>query len=651
MERRSRIAVRRGLAIATAFGLAWSALAPAQEPSAWSTATGAPGPEADVPRVASYRLQARLEADTHRVEGDGTITLHNRSSEPLQEIYLHLYLNAFKNSESLFARSPFKTGRSGDPPEHHGYCQVHELRVGEHDLWPAREYVVPDDETDVRVPLPEPLLPGEVLELRVRFSSQLPGIVERTGFSKDYHLVAQWFPKLARLRPDGTWAHFAFDPQAEFHADFGDYDVELDVPREYVVGATGRLAHEVVNGERKRLRYLASPVHDFAWTAWPRFRVHERQIAGVQVRVLHPEGHQHNVERTFAAIEFGLPHYQERYGRYPYSTLTVVHPPRHGRHSGGMEYPGFITTGGNWYAPWLGRSVELVTLHELAHQWFYGIVASNEARDPFLDEGLASYAELVAIEEWLGAGGVVDFLGLGVSLEALHRLAAARVAGDQPIATAAADFASFRELGGLAYSRTAMVLRTLANVYGQEAMRATLAAYAREQRFRHPEPAALLDAIGRGLGPEARQRAETALFERATVDYRVAALNSEPLAGRSGYFGEGDPELVMESASPGGYQNRVSIQRRGALSFPVTVRLWRADGTQGKQRWDGSGDFAALVETHASPLLAARVDPELHVPLDHDLSNNAQTLDEGSTVELRSVVVFAAQWLLGFLGP
>src|SRR6187402_3307507 len=164
-----------------------------------------PGGAAEPPRehpylIASYTLEAKLDADQHRVKGKGTIELFNYSSAALHELYFHLYLNAFKNDESLFLRSPFGAGRSGQHGSKWGYIDVKRLyaRDMEAELWPARSAKSPgdpDDETDVRVPLPAPLAPGNSLTLDVEFESQLPEIVERTGYYRDYHFVAQWFPK------------------------------------------------------------------------------------------------------------------------------------------------------------------------------------------------------------------------------------------------------------------------------------------------------------------------------------------------------------------------------------------------------------------------------------------------------------------------
>src|SRR5262249_22100706 len=147
------------------------------------------------------------------------------------------------------------------------------------------------DGTDRRVTLPRPIAPGERLTLSLRWRSVLPRLQVRSGFVGDFHFAGQWFPKLARLEPDGVWAHFAFDPLSEFYADFGAYDVTLDVPERMIVGATGHLVSDLRADGRRRLRYQVDNVHDFAWTAWPDFRERHERIANVDVHLLYPPGH------------------------------------------------------------------------------------------------------------------------------------------------------------------------------------------------------------------------------------------------------------------------------------------------------------------------------------------------------------------------
>jgi hypothetical protein len=610
-------------------------------------------------RVASYTLSARLDENAHRINATGTITWRNASRVAVRELYLHLYLNAFKNQRSLYLRSPFDEGRSGTHPSDWGYVDVERFVARElgADLWPGRTPGSPhdpNDETDVRLPLPRPLEPGETLTIDVAFSATLPRIVERTGHDGSFHFVAQWFPKLARLEENGTWAHFSFHPQAEFYADFGDYDVTLDVPAAAVVGATGRLVETRAAGARRIERYRAGPVHDFAWVAWPEFREQRARVGGVDVRLLHPPDGAKSAAIELAAVRAGLARFSKLYGDYPYPTLTVVHPPDSAAPAGGMEYPTLVTTGGPWYAGWLGpRALESVTLHELLHQWFYGIVATDETRFPFLDEGITTYAELSALDALYGTGSAFRGFGLELSATSLARVFAARRAEDVPVASTAASFPGFRALAALVYSRTGTALETLARVYGREPLERAIGRYAREQRFAHPEPEDFFRVVRQELGQEAGDALELALVERGRVDYVVRELQTAPERTPGGVFDQksGRTTVPATAATGGHFRGRVVVYRHGELELPVDVELVDAQGARTRVRWDGRGTHHVVDFRGNAPLAFARVDPDHRVLLDDDLLNNAVARSPEAPLRTLERALYFAELGFALLGP
>jgi Peptidase family M1 domain len=607
-------------------------------------------------RVASYTLQAKLDAVDHRVTAHGTIELFNYTQVPLTEVYLHLYMNAFKNDDSLFLRSPFGAGRSGGHGNKWGYIDVKRLyaRESSSELWPGHSPKSPgdpEDETDVRVPLPQPLEPGKTLTMEVEFDVKLPEVVERTGYVDDYHFVAQWFPKLARLMPDGSFAHFAFHPQSEFAADFGAYDVTLDVPARDVVGATGRCEPALASAGRQALRCRADDVHDFAWTSWAKFQERSERIGSVDVRVLVPPGHSRNAELELDTVRFGLQHFGERFGPYPYPTLTVVHPPEAAGDSGGMEYPTLITTGGAWYTPFSGaRAIEGVTIHELGHQWFFGLFASDEHRFPFLDEGLNSYAEHSSLAARYGAGSAFSGFGLAVSNEALSRAIAAARGGDEPVAQGAADFFSFRSLGALVYNRTASLFSTFERVYGRKNLDLAFHDYAAFARFRHPEPQDLVEAVKGRLGEGAAKNLERALFERGSVDYLVRDVQSAASDPRAGVFDQASGRHTVprsEVRPPAHWAGHAIVLRHGTLELPVQIELDFDDGHRERREWNGSGTRYTVSYEGPAKLVGVVIDPERRVLLDDDLSNNAASSEEQGVPRSLERLLYAAELLLG----
>jgi hypothetical protein len=612
-------------------------------------------------RVTSYEIDAKLDARLHRIEGRETIRFVNRSSVALNELWFHLYLNAFKNDKTLFLRSPFGTGRSGDKAREYGYVDVKKLSVAGGDgsnLWDLRDRHSPsdpDDETDLRVPLGAALEPGATLTLTLEFEDQLPEIVERTGYSGSFHFVAQWFPKLARLEPDGRFAHFAFHAQSEFYADFGDYEVRLDVPSAYRVGATGALASESQTKGRRILQYHAENVHDFAWTAWDHFESRRARIAGTDVTVLYPPHQEANAEAELESVRFALPRFNRLYGDYPYPTLTLVHPPESAANAGGMEYPTLITTGGPWYSTYGGgHFIELVTTHELGHQWFYGLVASNEHTEPYLDEGVNSYAEAEALEARYGAGSVFAGFGFAVNSHAVNRIVSTTRAADEQVLQGAAEFATFRSLGALVYSRTALVLATLANVYGRDRMNHALGVYTRRFRFQHPTSADFLSVMREELDDRAAELLRLAFSERGTVDFLVRDISNAPVMAAAGVF-DGpngrEKKAAPEAHAAGEYETRVVVYRHGRLQLPVDIELVFEDGSRQLRHWDGAGPTINIDTRAATPLVSVYVDPEQRILIDDDLSNNRVSTQRPETPRSFSQLLYGAQVLLGALGP
>jgi hypothetical protein len=613
-----------------------------------------PAPLADRPlSVADYTLRATLDPVAHAIHGEGSIRFTNRSDKPVSELWVHLYLNAFKNERSVFLREPIGAFRGGTRPASWGTIDVRRFSFEGKDLWPSAERSRPgdDDETDARVPLPRPVAPGETVEIAMIWDDHLPSIVERTGFSGSFHFAGQWFPKLAKLEKDGSFTHFPFHHLAEFYADYGRYDVTVDVPEAYRIGATGKATETKVQGGRRIARHVQEDVHDFAFTAWDKFEEREERIDGVAVRALFPRGYEAVVERELETLRFALPHFRAHYGPYPYDVLTVVHPPDPGaREAGGMEYPTLITTGGPWYTPRAVGSVEHLTIHEFGHQYFYGLLATNELAWPFLDEGLNSYAESEALAAWKGEASGGALLGLAVSDSSVQSVVSHDAEHDEAVAKPASEFFTGRDYGRLVYARTATILETLARTYGKESMDRAMGRYARAFRFQHPEPKDLLACIEGELGKEAAENARVALFEKGWVDYSIGGVSRGPHTAPAGVFDEGGKRETRTPGAGTGYGGTISLMRRGTLKLPVDVRIEYEDGQTETLHFRGDQEAVRLAFEHPKRPRAILVDPDHRVLLDGDRSNNVFG-EPGTFKRTMDHTSFWVETLLGGLVP
>ena len=237
----------------------------------------------------------------------------------------------------------------------------------------------------------------------------MPRTFARTGRIGDYYFVAQWFPKIGVLE-DAGWNAHQFHLTTEFFADFGVYDVTLDVPQGWIVGATGLEQSRRDAGGRTAYRFVQEDVHDFAWTTSPAFverrqRFEEPGLPPVEMRLLLQPEHDTQADRHFAAARAALKYYGTWFGPYPYPQLTIVdpvttfNPDAQGEGTDGMEYPTLITAGTHWYNAWPDSWLEEVTIHEAGHQFWYGVVATNEFEHAWMDEGINTYATARVMQE------------------------------------------------------------------------------------------------------------------------------------------------------------------------------------------------------------------------------------------------------------
>ncbi len=582
-----------------------------------------------------YAIEATLDPVAHAV--DGTLRLHwvNESSAPAGELWFHLYLNAFASDDTVFMRESRGALRGVRSPGRGG-LDLHALRTEDgNDLLPrANRALVRGDATQLRVPLPAPVAPGDAIDLVITFRARLPRVFARSGHVRDFHMIAQWFPKLARHEPDGRWASFPYHGMGEFYADFATYDLTLRTPRGWVVGATGAKVRETVRGAQVERHFHADRVHDAVWVAWPHFRETTVHHEGVSVRLLHPPGHEAVLPRHLHAVREGLTRFGRAFGPYPYPTLTVVLPPRGAEGAAGMEYPTLIVSGGPWFdVPGVRTPFpEEVTAHELAHEWFYGLVASNEVQWPMLDEGLTQWATTRLLADLFGdTRSAIALPGLTVDAFELHRLLTLRgpptPAPGQP--AFAFDDATY---GRSVYLRTAAVLETTRRTFGATRFDRALGHYARAQRFRHPVPADLFASFDAQFGAGFSSRIlEPALLRGERADAHLVRLES-----------------VADKR--GGFRTEVEAERTGRLALPLTLALRAEDGRTRRLTWPpGVPRFRASF-TAPERYTAAVLDPDRHNLLDGDALDGTISHRRPAARAFFARVLAAFQTLLAMVG-
>jgi hypothetical protein len=626
------------------------------------------------PPVASYQISCRLDAEKKTVEGTEVLAWKNTTSRPASTLRFHLYLNAFRNTLSTFWKESGGENRGGKLPESWGSIEVVRMTAADGaDLLPSLKYIAPDDgnaqdRTVAEVLLPRPVAPGETISVAIDFLSRLPKISVRTGYRDDFFFVVQWFPKIGVFEENG-WNCHQYHATSEFFADFGNYDVSIDVPARYrgKVGATGRLVEtrETSSG-RILYRFQQDGVHDFAWTADPNFVVledifREPGVGDAKLILLLQAEHGSQAERHFRAAKAALSGYGRILGSYPYPTLTIVDPPWNARGAGGMEYPTLITAGTSWSAPTKILRPEGVTVHETGHQFFYGIIANNEFEEAWLDEGFNTYMTDRVLAAVFGPDHVnlsVFGLHFPLGIDIHQPLDVNRryfeVADWDVLASDSWRFRDRKSYGGQVYSKTALTMATLERLMGTAAIDRALRLYADRWRFRHPTTKDFIQAVNDSTGRDWSWFFDRTFYSSGVVDYAVAEAESHPARSPRGLF-EKDGKLTEGApaalANPKGYDTVVTVVRNGDVAMPVHVQLRFQNGSVYRSRWDGESRWKRYRVFSGPRLVEAVVDPDEQVLLDSDRTNNGRRTqgDPRAATRWTSRAVFWVQNLIDFM--
>jgi Peptidase family M1 domain len=603
-------------------------------------------------RIASYRIQAQLDTVKHEITATQTLTWKHNGNAPVESIPLHLYLNAFKNETSVFMKESHGSHRDFSHSEAGwGWIDVPSIQMDGQELRAGAKYG--EDETTLTVPLARPVAPGETLTLTLRFVSHLPEVFARTGYKGAFMLVGQWFPKIGVLTIDDgaqTWHCDTFHNNSEFFADFGTYDVELTAPDTHVIAATGVLTGAVDAGGGKRTHtYRAEDVHDFVFMADPFMQIAKvtaTSPAGpVEVRVYHRPAQAPYASRHLEAAKRTIERFSALFVPYPWPIMSVIDPPPDALGAGGMEYPTLVTTAADIDGEWQ-RQTEFVTVHEVGHNWFQGMLASNEVDEAFLDEGINEYADGIVLDEWFGP----DRSALSGGFGRLGQTAFHRVGGDSdrlvsPIATRSYEFAP-NQYGSTTYSKTALAMKTLENLAGRDRFFAALGLYARRTAFHHPTRADLFAALKEGLGgtEDWAFYLDQMFLGTGGVDFRVSGIATRPARPPRGVFGEGESRKTVDDKDekadkrdkPKEWDSRFSIYSRGKVLVPVEIDLTFADGTVEHLTWDGRGGGKELELRRPSALRTIVADPRGKIALEYEVVENAWSEDSQSSAAWRA---------------
>jgi hypothetical protein len=609
-------------------------------------------------RIVHYEIDAKYDAQKHVVDATEVLTYHNVTGQALDHFPFHLYQNAFQPKATWVSEAKLMGSRDTSyakwEDKDYGSEEIKSLElVGQGDLTAQLHYIAPDDgnkddKTVADLLLRKPIAPGEYVQFKIAFQTKLPETQARSGYKRDFVLGGQWFPKVGVFW-HGAWNCHQYHNTTEFFADFGVYDVKLTVPQFEVVGASGVKTGEVNNSDNtKTITYHGDDIHDFAWTASPRYKVKDDgvfqgQMGPVKMQILMQPAHWNQVERHERILKQSLDLFERWYGPYPYKTITLVDPEPDSA-SGGMEYPTFITGETNWFMPDGLKLPELVVEHEFGHQYWYGMVATNEFEDAWMDEGINSYTEVKVLDSILGRDtSILNIAGATAGERETQRLSYIGVADLDPMAKNAYEYYNSNSYGGVTYGKTASVLLTLEGVIGEETMAKAMHVYFMKYRFTHPTKEDFLKTIEEVSGKNLRWYFDQAVYGAPVMDYKVLRVESLPV----NWYEEKKKGAEKDDKNTV-YRSYVWLQRKEDFVMPVEVEIKFENGDRVREHWDGVSRWVRFGPYEKKTKLeSAEIDPDHKIQLDRNDFNNSYT-DEANSKPARKVSnywLFVTQWV------
>jgi hypothetical protein len=666
-----------------------------------SVATNSPNGQPLSTRVVAYTIDARLDTGKKSLDATETLAYKKLTGQSLTAIPFHLYLNAFRPESTFTSETHFSGGvRDAEadnsyPAEKLGSITISHIDAeGYGDLTPAMHFIAPDDgnaqdHTVAEITLPHPLAPNDSITFHLTFHDQFPLSVARNGYKRDFIMGGQWYPKPGVFW-HGAWNCHQYHATTEFFSDFATFNVNLTLPRRYIVGASGIPTGEFVNPAvpgkdgTKTLSFYGEDIGDFAFAASPNFTVTDgsylSSVGPVKIHVLALAAHPKAGPRYLDIIRKTMAQYDQRYGPYPYKIITVIDPEPDSE-MGGMEYPTLFTGGTSWYEP--TYITELTAEHEFGHQYWYGMVATNEFEDAWLDEGINSYTEVKVLAAILGPNtSIFDRPYANAGDYELQRFEYNLKSDFDPVTRWAFKFRDMTSYGGITYGKTSTLLATLEGILGSDTMDEAMRTYFLRYRFTHPTTEDFLRTIeevaiknGRAAVTGGTVDSPTLSTElnqyHVVIETNKAGLGSPPdpaglmklhpelaplfnFPKREGVFPVSSLRPYFNQAVYGTqvldytvdnisydpiqwwlpepkdrkqvqYLSTVYLHRKGEFILPVTVEIVFDDGTRLREHWDGLDRWMKFTYTRNARIVSAEIDPDHTVLLDANFFNNSYT--------------------------
>ncbi len=584
----------------------------------------------------NYKIQVTLNDRKHELNGFESVEYINNSPDTLGFLFFHLWPNAYSDNKTGLAGELFTVnGKSKlfNDPELRGYIDSLDFKA---ENYPVSWNLLPGVPDICKIILNNPLKPGDTAYITTPFHVRIPkGITSRLGHIGESYQISQWYPKPAVYDKSG-WHQMPYLDEAEFYSEFGNFDVSITLPANYIVGATGNLQNEEekklldslsadtywmttpVTGEEefpvsankmKTLRYTENQIHDFAWFADKRFHVLKGKVnlpdSGRQVTtwIMFTDQEAPLWKNAVSYVNNAILYFSELIGDYPYSTFTAVQSALNA--GSGMEYPGLTVIG-------LAQDsymLDEVLAHEICHSWFYSAIGSDERRYPFLDESLASTYESIYMEKrypgkklWevdLKNRKLAKFFHIDEMpvqrIRELEWLVPARRNLEQPVNLSATDYSQMN-YGSIIYNKAAQGFGYLRAYLGDSLFDSIMHDYYGIWKNRHPRPDDFRAVFKSHTDKDLSWFFDDFLGTTKRLDYKIVRLENRKLF----------------------------IKNKGELNAPLLIAGISGDSIL-SERWEDGFEGKKWIDLEWNNYSEIKIDPRHKMTELYRLNNNIRT--------------------------
>ncbi len=548
-----------------------------------------------------YEMDITLIDSAQQLTGFSKIRYTNNSPDTLDRIYMHLYPNAFQLNSVKYREYIGNAGRASRAKYFKdrldGFTskiEIHDFNIAQKKKPILKEYSI--DDTILKAILLQKLAPNESIRIDIRWTHHIGEMVERAGYYRGQYNMAQWYPKLVVYDQDG-WHANVFHAEGEFYGEFGDFNVKFDLPKTFIIAASGIVTNgdpgwesvkvdtsldydiwidifdstyvEPDSTERRNVTFLAENVHDFAWVASRNFLYEGGKYENIDVHVLYDKDRGDKwtkvvLERSINAMAW----LEEKFGEYPYPQVTTTDRMK----PGGMEYPMLVMN---------GRDDEGLIVHEYGHIYFYGILANDEVDEAWLDEGFTTTQTTHYLMERYGNQGFDlslydDYekfpkkywpLENDLHSDQWRVIRFMRSGHDENISRPSHLFNNGFAYGRNAYTKPALMLTELKYFLGDSVYYAALQHYYNKWKLKHVNEERFVEAVEEFTGQELDWFFDAWLHTTHHLDYGIKSFNKS-------------------QNKNGSWTIELGIDCIGKRFIPLLVETTFKDGTKDRRWWE-----------------------------------------------------------------